>query len=996
LFPPDGLTGGAGTVVEGGAAVASVRPLELAADAAATVRRSRAERSKLRRELGRLDAVCLLIAAIVVLDTLGAVARGGAQTLTWMAVVAALFFVPAGLVVAELGAAFPNQGGPYVWARLAFGRRAGSLVALAYFLEPPVWVGGSLAITCVAVIDRLVLPLEGVWRVPVALAFVWTTVALAAAPLRAGKRVPLAGAATQVGLLVVFTATVAAYAAGHGVHAPAIGALAPSRAVFALVAPVLVYNFLGFELPSAAGEELRDPARDVPASIVRAGVLTCALYAVPVLAVVLVVPADRLTGLTGFIDALAEVFVVYGPWAGLAGGLAALAFVWVLVANGLAWVMASARTQAAASLDGVGPPGLGRVSARTGTPVAATLASGLVATVTTLAAFAVAGDDNSRYFSAALTLAISLLALANLVVFPSLVRLRRTHPDRPRSFRVPGGAAGALAASALATGWSAVALAAALWPGLGTGDPDAHLPDGFAGQRLAFTLTGLVPLAAVLVAAVLLVRPGPAPARTGTRAAAAQAPFARAAQEFLDRGDAHFSIPGHKRNPALVGDHPALLADMPHLCGVDDIRASRDLLGQAERLAARAWGADRTWFSVSGSTMANQAMCLAVAAPGDRVVVARTSHRSVMAGLVLAGLEPAWVSPDVDPATGLALAVPPGRVERALGDHPDARAVILVEPSYLGLTSDVASIARVAHDHGAALLCDQAWGAHFAFHPALPACAVTAGADLVVMSGHKTLTAFSQGAMLHAVDRGLVDLDRVDAGFQALMTTSASGLIHASLDQARALIEREGTGLVEAAIGLAERFRARIDGYLGARCLDRRLLAHPSVHGVDPLKLVVDLTGTGADGFEVERDLRGDGVVLEMADRATLVPLLTIGDDRRSVDRLAGALRRSIARRAGRARSSPAAGVSWRISPQPVLSPRDAFFAPHERVPATAAAGRVAAEIISPYPPGIPAIAPGELITTDLLEALRDEARAGSRMAGASDPTLETVLVVRS
>jgi len=223
----------------------------------------------------------------------------------------------------------------------------------------------------------------------------------------------------------------------------------------------------------------------------------------------------------------------------------------------------------------------------------------------------VAGDDNSRYFSAALTLAISLLTLANLVVFPSLVRLRHTHPDRPRAFRVSGGGggAGALAAGALATGWSALALAAALWPGLGTADPDAHLPDGFAGQRLAFTLTELVPLAAVLAAAALLVRARPAPA-----------PFARAAQEFLGRGDAHFSIPGRAaavcrpRNPALV-EHPALLADMPHLCGVDDIRASRDLLGQAERLAARAWRADRTWFSVSGSTMANQAMCLAVAAP---------------------------------------------------------------------------------------------------------------------------------------------------------------------------------------------------------------------------------------------------------------------------------------------------------------------------------------------------------------------------------------------
>ena len=497
--------------------MATVQPLELTPANATVARRSRLERSKLRRELGRLDAVCLLIAAIVVLDTLGAVAKGGAQTITWLAVVAALFFLPAGLVIAELGAAFPDQGGPYAWTRLAFGRFTGSLVALVYFLETPVWVGGSLAITAVAVVDRLIVPVAGGWRVVVALAFVWVTVALAALPLRAGKRVPLAGAATQVALLGFFTATVVAYAAGHGVHVPAAGDLAPSWAVFAVVAPVLVYNFLGFELPSTAGEELVDPARDVPASIVRAGVLTCVLYAVPVLAIVLVVPAERLTGLTGFVDALATVFVVYGRWAGLAGALAALGFCWILVANGLTWVMASSRTQAAASLDGVGPAALGRVSARTGTPVAATLTSGLVATATTLAAFALAGNDNSRYFSVALTLSIALLALANLLVFPALPRLRRTHPDQPRAFRVPGGRAGALAATALATGWSAVALAAALWPGLGTPNPDVHLPDGFDGQRLTFTLAQLVPLALVLASAFLLARPG----RVRERAAAA-------------------------------------------------------------------------------------------------------------------------------------------------------------------------------------------------------------------------------------------------------------------------------------------------------------------------------------------------------------------------------------------------------------------------------------------------------------------------------------------
>jgi glutamate:GABA antiporter len=390
--------------------VTTVRPVERAPDAVAT-RRSLVERSKLRRELGRLAAICLLIAAIVVLDTLGAVAKGGAQTLVWLAVVAVLFFVPAGPVVAELGAAFPNQGGPYVWARLAFGRYTGSLVSLIYFVETPVWVGGSAAITCVAVVDRLLVPLEGGWRVPVALAFVWATVALAVAPLRAGKRVPLAGAAAQVALLGFFTLTVGLYAARHGVHAPSAGDLAPSWAVFAVVAPVL--------------------------------------------AIVLVVPAERLTGLTGFIDALATVFVVYGPWEGLVGALAALALLWIVVANGLTWVMASSRTQAAASVDGIGPAVLGRVSARTGTPVVATLA-------------------------------------------------------------------GALVVIALATGWSAVALAAALWPGLGTADPDAYLPDGFTGQRLAFTLAELVPLALVLAAAFLLARPARrherAPTAEGARA----------------------------------------------------------------------------------------------------------------------------------------------------------------------------------------------------------------------------------------------------------------------------------------------------------------------------------------------------------------------------------------------------------------------------------------------------------------------------------------------
>jgi glutamate:GABA antiporter len=326
---------------------------------------------------------------------------------------------------------------------------------------------------------------------------------------------PLTGAAAQILLLGFLTGTVALYAARHGVHGLVGGDLTPTWPVFVAVAPVLVYNFLGLELPSTAAEELRDPRRDVPASIVRAGVLTCALYAVPVLAIVLVVPAERITGLTGFIDALAGVFVVYGRWSTLVGAVTAAVFAWVLLANGTTWIMGAARTQVAASLDGAGPRALGRVSARTGTPVRAAVTAGLIATGTAGAAFALAGHDNEKYFSVVLALSLSLVALANLAVFPALARLRRTHPEVPRPFRVPGGTVGALAVSGLATGWVALALAAALWPGLASAARDTYLPPGFEGNRTGFLLTELVLIAGVIAIAVTLSWLG----RRGERAA---------------------------------------------------------------------------------------------------------------------------------------------------------------------------------------------------------------------------------------------------------------------------------------------------------------------------------------------------------------------------------------------------------------------------------------------------------------------------------------------
>ncbi len=492
----------------------------MVSEAQQSLYRSRSESSKLRRELGRLDTVCLLIAAVVVIDTLGAVANGGAQALTWLLVVSLTFFVPAGLVISELGAAFPQEGGSYIWTRLAFGRLCGALTAFLYWIESPIWLGGSLTITALTVFGEFFEPLEGIWRYVFALAFIWTAIAVAIAPLSKGKRVPASGAVAQVILLTFFTATVGLYALENGVHGFGIGHFSPTWAVFIAVAPVLFYNLIGFELPSAAAGEMRNPQRDVPASIARAGVLTLVLYSVPIVAILAVVPAERITSLAGFIDAMKSVFTVYGghvapdgtvvlAGAGQAlGALAAAGFIWVLLANGLTWVMGTGRSQAVACLDGAGPRCLGRFSRRLGTPVLMCLVSGGVATATMAAAFAVSGGNGERYFSVVLSLSIVLLALSNLAVFPALVKLRRSHPDVARPFRVPGGAAGAWLCSTLATAWAAFAILAVLWPGLGTPNPDAALPDGFAGDRLGFVLAEFVSLALVLAAAFAFARLG--------------------------------------------------------------------------------------------------------------------------------------------------------------------------------------------------------------------------------------------------------------------------------------------------------------------------------------------------------------------------------------------------------------------------------------------------------------------------------------------------------
>jgi lysine decarboxylase len=343
----------------------------------------------------------------------------------------------------------------------------------------------------------------------------------------------------------------------------------------------------------------------------------------------------------------------------------------------------------------------------------------------------------------------------------------------------------------------------------------------------------------------------------------------------------------------------------------------------------------------------------------------------------------------VDSRFGIPLGVTGDALRAALARHPAARAVFLVEPSYLGTVSDLPDLVAAAHAAGLPVVVDQAWGAHFGFHPALPAHALAQGADAFVTSAHKTLPAYSQASLIVARS-GRLDPHRLDRAFEAGNTTSPAGAILASIDGSRALLAARGAELLDPLVATVAHARERLRDVPGV------LVPGPDDFPpgrFDPAKLVVVVAGTGASGIAVERDLIRADLPVEMADQDTVVPIVTLADTGSTVDRLVEALRAAIVRHRGTPRPL-AVAPQWTVAAEAPMTPRDAFFADHETVPATVAVGRICAEVVAPYPPGVPVLVPGEVITAEVLGALSAMRDAGTRIAYAADPTLGTLQVV--
>jgi lysine decarboxylase len=480
------------------------------------------------------------------------------------------------------------------------------------------------------------------------------------------------------------------------------------------------------------------------------------------------------------------------------------------------------------------------------------------------------------------------------------------------------------------------------------------------------------------------------------------APYLEAVASYGFREPTRFHVPGHKggagADAALrnnIGED-ALLVDVPKdTRGIDIAPPVPTPFDLAERLAADLYGAGRTWFLHNGATQGNHALCLALARLGATVVVQRNSHGSLVDGLVLSGGVPSWVAPTYEVELGMAHGVTADALDAALAQTPEARAAFVVSPTYYGLAADIAALAEAAHGHDAALVVDQSWGPHFGFHPGVPPSALAQGADAMITSTHKIVGSLTQSAMLHVAGNGRVDPERLGRTVRLVSSTSPSSLLLASLDSARRQLAVHGQDLLGRTLEAAARAREAIDAIAGCRVVGEELVDHPGVAAWDPMRIVIDVRGTGCTGYEVADALRrGSDVHVELATHATIVLVLGIRQPVTALDRFAHdlAAELDLIRRPGTASAilQPAAAMR----PDVVVAPREAFLGEAETLEVEAAVGRVSAEAVAGYPPGIPALLPGERITAEVVEYLRELAAAGARLHGASDPDFRTITVL--
>jgi arginine/lysine/ornithine decarboxylase len=492
--------------------------------------------------------------------------------------------------------------------------------------------------------------------------------------------------------------------------------------------------------------------------------------------------------------------------------------------------------------------------------------------------------------------------------------------------------------------------------------------------------------------------------RCSCRSEQHDAPLVRAIEEYVDKRTKRFHVPGHKggANPAIANLDPispyktqCLLGDVTELPGLDDLHAPKGAILEAQRLAAGAFGADTTFFLVNGSTCGIHSAILAISKPGDKIAVSRDVHKAVIGGLVLSGAHPVYFDVEVDKEFQISLGPTEDSLRRTLDEHPDVRGVVFTNPNYYGVSPRIDLLVALVHDYDKIALIDEAHGAHLPFHKELPLSGLEVGADIVVSGAHKTLPAMTQASFLH-LKGSRVSAKDISRALAVIETTSPSYPLMASLDMARKLAATRGCELLSSVIKAARQAREKLNRTPGIRCLTGEYVASKGFR-YDPTKLVVSLSDLHMTGFEVSDILRQKHKIeVEFADMVNIVAILTMIDMEQDVRDLAQALCEIIENKFPRrckAVSSESdieqalSGLSRVLQdlPKQEMTPREAMFSKWEWVEIEQAKGRISADTIVPYPPGIILICPGQKITSSATDYMVSAVSCGVRFHGVED-----------
>ena len=475
-----------------------------------------------------------------------------------------------------------------------------------------------------------------------------------------------------------------------------------------------------------------------------------------------------------------------------------------------------------------------------------------------------------------------------------------------------------------------------------------------------------------------------------------RAPIYEALERFRQMRVVPFDVPGHKRgrgNPELtqlLGEQ-CVSMDVNSMKPLDNLCHPVSVIREAEQLAAEAFGAANAFLMVGGTTSAVQSMVLSVAKRGEKIILPRNVHRSVMGAMVLCGAIPVYVNPECDNRLGIPLGMSVSAVEKAIRENPDAKAVLVNNPTYYGICSDLRTIVRLAHEHGMLCLADEAHGTHFYFGEGLPVSAMAAGADMAAVSMHKSGGSLTQSSLLltgPAMQEG-----HVRQIINLTQTTSGSYLLLSSLDISRRNLALRGKTDFDRVLRLAKYAREEINAIGGYYAFSRELINGDSVYDFDVTKLSVNTLDVGLAGIEVYDLLRDEyDIQIEFGDLGNILAYVSVGDRPREIERLVSALS-EVRRRFGRSKADLM--TQEYIDPQVAVSPQDAFYAPKESLPLRETAGRVCSEFVMCYPPGIPILAPGERITDPILDYIEYAKEKGCSMTGPENPEIERLNVLK-